>query len=313
MEVALFDCYQRCRARDPTDLKHVLNRAKALEIIQRKAPTETIATYCEELVGDFVKALERLLYSESKLESGGLLQRPFHTFEDIGVAVRMLLRLGTKDDFQRIEAWASKATLQHLSSLRKVFHAESPAVVSSNSRDSSSRDHCAKTVESRYKALKIDDLKKQREELIGSTQCGQQNFDWCMPMAATESTTLNGFLHSSRKGPETIVVGGGEDFSQSLCAKYRFLIDNSEETLRLGFSAIIQHNRATGDQAAVTVTKTKDLHLAQVEQYQRRMAMLRNVCVELRRLGAHVELMGAKPLADAQREREKEAASENTN
>ncbi|KAL7581394.1 hypothetical protein ACA910_021984 [Epithemia clementina (nom. ined.)] len=292
VETALFECYDECRARDRYSMEHIVNRAEALDVLRSKIPVASMDGYREELVGDFVKSLELLLNSNNEGASSDV---PFQNLEGIEVVVRMLLELGTGVIFSRIEEWASKAPLRQLSALNNLFEIVNPDIALSDCRNNVARGQCVNTVAIRYKAFKIDDLKSQREELIEATQGCEPRFSWSMPKAATDSHALNAFLHSNRKGPETIVVGGGRDCARRLARRFRFHGENREsrqQMLRAGFSAIIQNTGQSGENAAVTVTKTKDLYAAELKQYRQNMVKLRNVCVELRRLGVHVVLLG---------------------
>ena len=288
LESATLECYNTYRNREPISLIRVINGAEALEILRAKIPSTNIQMYREAVAADFVEALESL-HSRSTHEEN-LDQPPFHTLENIGIVVRMLFELGTATQFLRIEDWASEASLDQLYSLDQIFARASTSVTTGG--ESAAGEQCVKTVGIRYKALKIEDLKKQREELIAATHGGEPRFSWCMPRAETESLPLTSFLRSSRKGPTTVTVGGGREFARRLATKYRLHLENRDEMLLVGFSANIQNASDSGDKASVIVTKTQDLHTAEVERYRNDMVTLGNVCVELRSLGVQVALLG---------------------
>lgn len=302
VETAMFECYGKCRTREKFDLTQLINRAEALGTLRSKIPAVNMDGYRQELVDDFVKTLEVVLLDDKATDYDHSADPAFHTLENIEIVVRLLLELGSRNDFRRIEELASKAPLEKLSSLNALFETVSPSVALSDSRDMDAREQCVKTVGIRFKAFKIDDLKKQREDLIEATQGCEPRFSWSMPKADTESHALNAFLRCSRKGPETIVVDGGKDFARELARKYKCDAEHRNShgrMLKAGFSAIIQYTDEPEDKAAVTVTKTKDLHSAEVLQYRKDMVKLRNVCVELRNLGVQAVLLGtaeAKPV-----------------
>ncbi|KAL7561493.1 hypothetical protein ACA910_016292 [Epithemia clementina (nom. ined.)] len=84
VETALFECYDKCRARDQYSMEHIANRAEALNILCSKIPVASINGYREELVGDFVKSLELLLNSSNEGASSDV---PFHNLEGIKVVI----------------------------------------------------------------------------------------------------------------------------------------------------------------------------------------------------------------------------------
>jgi len=188
VQPATFECYALYREPDLHGLENLIMRSDCLETLRTKISGSQVDSLREELVEDFVQGLKLCppssfelnpsdTGSAKKVSLSKAPESPLVLLAKAESAARCLLELGTGDQFEQLEKWASRCPVAVQSTLCDLFREISSSDVPLKSRNEAAKNKCVENIYDRFKGLRTKELKKERESLIGATQGAEPRED----------------------------------------------------------------------------------------------------------------------------------------
>ncbi|CAB9518766.1 expressed unknown protein [Seminavis robusta] len=276
-------CFKKIRQNFGRSSDQLSEEMVAFERIRSSFPEAKLDDIRSRILEDFVDlAISR--------QSATVWRNPKTT-----TLVQELFRFGSNALFQRLQGWASKASLDLLTDAGQLLKKTNAKGLTCGSIQA--KDVLVKMVLDRWKLLKLAHLKTQQAQLQKTLYLqGRPIFSWRMPRAKTPNAALNAFLHSDKAGPTRVVVGGGIHNARRLASNY-FCYSASlgpSSFLRDGYSASIKSTQDTGPRASVIVTKTTDWYNDQLAKYEANVKALGEVKAKIRKYGGGVQAPASK-------------------